>query len=328
MTLGVLVGGHAAHAQSADANALFDQGNELMRQGKLVQACEAFEASNRAEPTAGTLIQLGKCLVRSDRLASGVSAYQDALRRAKDPAKRKIAADAVAALEPRLSYLTISVPDESRLEELSIARDGKPLDPADWNHALPVDGDDYVIVASAPGRQRWQTTARVAVERDRGIVRIPQLEALHRPAEATPLLAAVPSAPTTMIPESRVSQPPTMLSGMRKVAIGLGGTSVLGFAAAAVLGTMSQGKHADASRLCPGSGGSCARSAEANVLVRAGNRWALDANMAWGVAGAAALASGILWLIGAPAETEDSRVSAIPVVSGGVGVVVIGRSSW
>jgi hypothetical protein len=60
-----------------------------------------------------------------------------------------------------------------------------------------------------------------------------------------------------------------------------------------------------------------------------GNRRALDANIAWGVAGAAALASGVLWVIGGPAETAGARVGVVPaVVSGEVGVVVIGRSSW
>jgi tetratricopeptide (TPR) repeat protein len=115
-TLGVLGADRSACAQSVDAGALFDQGNDLMQQGKLAQACEAFEASNRAEPTAGTLIQLGKCLWRLDRIASAWSAYKDALSRARDPGKRKIATDAVAALESRLSYLTISVPDKNRLD--------------------------------------------------------------------------------------------------------------------------------------------------------------------------------------------------------------------
>ncbi len=329
LTLGVLVGGRAAHAQSADAEALFDQGNALMQQGKLAQACEAFEASNRAEPTAGTLIQLGKCLVRSDRFASAFSAYQDALRRAKDPAKRKNAGGAITALEPRLSRLTISVPDERRVAELTIARDGKPVEPADWNHALAVDGDDNIIVAHAPGHQPWQTTVRVAVERDQVVVEILQLEALPRPVEAAPLPAVVPPASPRTTADSPAPRPRATLSATRKIAIGLGGASVLGLGTGVVLGMAAQGKHTDASRLCPGSGGTCAQSAAANVLVRAGNRWALDANIAWGVAGAAALASGVLWLIGGPADTEGPRVSVIPAVaSGEVGVVVIRRSSW
>jgi hypothetical protein len=88
------MGGHAVQAESVNAEALFDQGNVLIQQGKLEQACEAFAALNRAEATAGTMIQLGGCLVRSDRLVSAFFAYWDALRRAKAPAKRKNAGDA------------------------------------------------------------------------------------------------------------------------------------------------------------------------------------------------------------------------------------------
>src|ERR1043165_3380571 len=61
VVLGVgFLGNPAAFAQSADAEALFDQGNKLMADGKLAQACDSFEASNRIEPRAGTLLQLGE----------------------------------------------------------------------------------------------------------------------------------------------------------------------------------------------------------------------------------------------------------------------------
>src|ERR1043165_7838821 len=46
-----------AYAQSAEAEKLFNDGNRLMATEKLAEACAAFEASNRAEPRAGTLIR-------------------------------------------------------------------------------------------------------------------------------------------------------------------------------------------------------------------------------------------------------------------------------
>jgi hypothetical protein len=329
MTLGALIANRSARAQSMDAEALFAQGNKLMQQGKIAQACEAFEASNRAEPTAGTLIQLGKCLLRSDRIASGWAIYKDALSRVKDPAKRKIAANAVSALESRLSYLTISVSDDNRLEELLITRDGKPLDPTSWNHALPVDGDDYLVVALAPGHQRWQATVHIAVERDRVVVEVPRLEVLPEPAEAMPSPKVSSPALSSKIPESPGPEPRNPLSATRKIAIGVGGASVVGLVTATVLGTAAEGKHANASRLCPGATSSCPQRTEANVLIRAGNRWAFDANVAWGVAGAAALASAVLWLTGASAETTGVRVSVVqPFASGEVGLVVIRSSTW
>ena len=106
-------GERIAHAQSAEAEALFDDGNRLMADGQLAPACEAFEASNRVEPRAGTLILLGLCREQNQQLASAWSAYKDALIRVKDPNKRELARGKVVALEPRLSYLTVSVSDGS-----------------------------------------------------------------------------------------------------------------------------------------------------------------------------------------------------------------------
>jgi cytochrome c-type biogenesis protein CcmH/NrfG len=57
-------------AQSAEAEALFTEGDTLMKQGKVAEACEAFEASNRIEPRAGTLIRLGECREQNHQLAS------------------------------------------------------------------------------------------------------------------------------------------------------------------------------------------------------------------------------------------------------------------
>jgi len=45
--------------------------------------CEAFDASNRLEPRAGTLIALGDCREKNQQLASAWSAYKDALTRVR-----------------------------------------------------------------------------------------------------------------------------------------------------------------------------------------------------------------------------------------------------
>jgi len=120
-----------AHAQSAEAESLFNDGDRLMAEGKLTEACDAFEASNRIEQRAGTLVRLGECREQNHELASAWSAYKDALTRVKDPRKRDIASAKAAAIEPRLSYLTVSVPEESRVDGLEITRNGRPLDRGD-----------------------------------------------------------------------------------------------------------------------------------------------------------------------------------------------------
>jgi len=56
IVFGLLFGSSFAHAQNVQGERLFEEENKLMADGKLAQACTAFEASNRIEPLAGTLI--------------------------------------------------------------------------------------------------------------------------------------------------------------------------------------------------------------------------------------------------------------------------------
>src|SRR5947209_1281523 len=121
--------GARALAQSPAAAALFAEGDHLMEVGKYAEACEKLVASNRIEPGAGTLIRIGQCREKTQQLASAWSAYDEGLARAKDPKKRAFAAERVAALEPRLSRITISV---AAVTGLVIARNGAVVDPALW----------------------------------------------------------------------------------------------------------------------------------------------------------------------------------------------------
>src|ERR1041385_4972635 len=74
-----------ADAQSAQAEAMFGEGDRLMAAGKIVDACAAFEASNNLAPGAGTLIRLGQCREQNHEIASAWAAYKSALARVKDP---------------------------------------------------------------------------------------------------------------------------------------------------------------------------------------------------------------------------------------------------
>lgn len=161
IAFGLLFGVSRAHAQSATAEGLFTDGNKLMTRGKLVEACVAFQTSNRVEPRAGTLLRLGDCREKNQQLASAWSAYKDARNLATDPRKRKYATAKVTALEKQLSYLTVIVSDQGQIPGLALTRNGSSFDPALWNRALPVDGGDYVITAQAPGYDTWEKTVHV-----------------------------------------------------------------------------------------------------------------------------------------------------------------------
>lgn len=327
VALGVLAASTAAHAQSAEAEALFDDGNQLMASGKLAQACDAFEASNRVEARAGTLIRLGECREQNHQVASAWSAYRDALTRVKDPRKREYAQSKATALEARLSYLTVSVSDESRIEGLTLTRNGTAFDPTLWNRALPVDGGDYVIGGRAPGHEEWQTTAHVPAEHAKLSVEVPKFKELAKLAP-TPAPAPQKPAPPPSVTEPRDDQTPPsqgMFTARRKVALGVAAASVIGVAAGVLLGTTAKSKQDDAFKRCPDPAMPCAQADQSNALIQSSHSWALGANVAYGVAAAAAIGAGVLWFTGAPKPETSPRISVVPsVVPGQPGLVVQG----
>lgn len=360
-----LVGGRA-HAQGATAQQRFDDGERWMKKRRLDEACAAFEDSNRLDPRAGTLIRLAECREQNHQLASAAAAYSAALARVKDPQKRAYARQQLAALQPRLSYLTVVVPADSRLDGLAIHCDDRPLDGTLWNHPQPIDGGDHVIAAQADGREAWRTTASVPVEGGQIRIEVPRLVELHppepapveggqirtevpRPVELHPpepvpvedgqirieVPRPVESHPPEPAPLAPVSPPPhddrdTLRSPSivtRRRAIGIGvaaagaGAAVLG----AVLGASAKGKQTDALALCP-DGPACQRADAANALISTGHRRALEANIAFGVAAAAAIGAGALWFTGAPDAERPRRVTVSPELAPGwAGIVVAGR---
>ncbi|MBZ0234471.1 MAG: hypothetical protein K8M05_19225, partial [Deltaproteobacteria bacterium] len=179
LALAVVGEAGTARSQNADAEALFAEAEALEEAGKLGEACDAFEASNRIEPRAGTMIRLGVCREAQGRLASAWSAYKDALTRVKDEKKRAFAEQRIAAIQPRLSYLIVSVPDESRVDGLTIQRNGVALDPGLWNRATPVDGGAYVIEGRAPGHEAWRTTIEIDQASERAAVEVPRFKVLR-----------------------------------------------------------------------------------------------------------------------------------------------------
>jgi len=313
----------AAHAQNADAEALFGEGDRLMKQGKLAEACDAFDASNRIEPRAGTLIRLGECREANHQLASAWSAYKDALGRVKDPKKKEIATQKVAELEPKLSYLTVAVAADARVDGLSITRNGVPLDPALWNRALPVNGGDYAIVARAPGKEDWKTTTAVPVEKGKISVDVPKL---GEPGKTSPSQPTTTTTTTSRQPpppdDDERDEPgtPSRWTGKRKVALAVGGIAVAGIAAGVVLGSAAKSKQDEAYKLCPDPDVACNDFASANALLDKADKKALQANIAFGVGVGAAGTAVVLWIIGKPAA--EHHVAVAPSRNG---VVIVGR---
>jgi hypothetical protein len=181
-----------AHAQSASvqAQSLFDEGRKLIKAGKIAEACTAFESSHKLDPAVTTLLNLAECREKNHQLATAWGAFVDANRMArasKNARLSRVASKYARKLEPRLSRLTINVPADHRVAGLEIRRGDELVDPAGWNHALPIDGGTYTISARAPGHAPWSVTRTIKNDRDLQTIEVPRLvEARSAPVATGP----------------------------------------------------------------------------------------------------------------------------------------------
>jgi tRNA A-37 threonylcarbamoyl transferase component Bud32 len=206
-------------------------------------------------------------------------------RGSNDPAQQAIndlAKERFAALEPRLSYLTVNVPDSSRVDGLVITRDGEPVDAAEWNRSLPEDIGSHVIEGKAPGYEPWRTTVVIAAERETKAVTVPAW---------TPVPVKVPDPELEVVDTSP-------FTAKRKLAIGLAGLGVVGVGGGIIL-------YFNANNLQD--------KAEAEVdddeqrrLHDDANQRLLFAQIAGGVGVLALGAATYLWLTGKPTVIERS----------------------
>jgi hypothetical protein len=125
----------------------------------------------------------------------------------------------------------------------------------------------------------------------------------ERPADYTIVVAF--RAP----PPARQASP---FTPRRKIALAVGGLSLVAVAGGAVLGMQAKQREDDAFALCPSPETPCAAAAEANDLNKQGRSRALQANIAYGVAAGAAVTAAVLWLTGRASESPEPRVAVTP----------------
>lgn len=298
-----------AHAQdAAQAEKLFNDAKAAMAKGSIAEACDLFQASEKLDSSGATLMNLGDCREKNRQYASAWEAFIAVERKVRGDDRfgkmAEIATARAAALEPRLSYLTINVPDEVRVEGLTVLRDGAPIAEGAWNRALPIDGGEHTITGSAPGHEAWSTKVTVAAENERKAVEVPKFKAIRNP-----------TGKTVIINRDR----PSILTKRRKIAIGVAGAGVAFVVAGAVMGLRSQRLDDQANTTCPATMCSLDDADRANELAGDARTMAIGANVGFGL-GAVAIAGGaVLWFLSGPvAAPEKPRAATVtPTVAPG-----------
>lgn len=304
------VGALASVAQaqpSTSAEALFREGKALMTQGKIAEACAAFEGSYKKDPATSTLLNVADCREKNKQYATAWAAFVEAERRSRGSADaaqtaiNTLAKDRAAKLEPRISFLTISVPDEARVEGLVLTRDGEPVDTAEWNRALPADIGVHKIDAKAPAYESWSTTVTIVNEQEKAAVTIPRFKPLPK-AKTGPKVDVIDPSPFT---------------AKRKLAIGLGGAGVVGVGVGVWLYVTARGEYDDAKQE--------ADDVKQKDLWNSANQKYLIAQIAGGIGVAALGTAAFLWITGKPAIVERPQVAITPSFGpGGAGIVAVG----
>ena len=241
-----------AHAEpSADdkalATMLFQQGRALMVDGRIPEACQKLEESQRLDPAGGTLLNLALCHEQEGRLARSWSEFNEAMLVAKRDGRRDReveAANHVGALEPRLSRLTVVVPAAVQVEGLVIERDGRELGRGAWSTAIPVDGGEHVVRATALGREPFTTTIVIGKESDARTIEIPVL-ATPVVVVTSPRVSAAAAAPET--PMTAATAARLRWGGIGTAGVGVALLGAAGYA----LATALSAKDASASHCFP-----------------------------------------------------------------------------
>ncbi|WP_437839696.1 hypothetical protein [Sorangium sp. So ce1153] len=237
----------------AQADALLDQGKQLMKKGKLAEACPKLEESYRLSQRSATLLALATCHEKQGKLATAWAEYIDLGAAARKEGNKRLEADAKARgakLELRLPRLTLNVPRAAAVEGLEVTLDGAPVDSGTWGQARPIDPGEHKVSASAPGRKRWELT--VTIKRgERKAVAVP---ALAKDGSAAPEPAPAAEAP------AKEAAPPVAAAPDKGGTAGAGkGAEAAGKgAAAAKPGKGAEGAGKGAAAAKPGKGAEAA----------------------------------------------------------------------
>ncbi|MEZ4302613.1 MAG: hypothetical protein R3B70_47240 [Polyangiaceae bacterium] len=249
----------------ATAQALFDEARRRMKAGNFAEACPMLAESQRLDPATGTLFNLADCYEHVGRTASAWTMFIDVAARMKvdnRPEHEKKARQRAAALEPKLTRMTIQV--GSPAAGLEILRDGVVVGSALWGTAMPVDPGSHTVSARAADRKPWETTLEVKGEGHTTEVPVPELEPLPPPPPEPPPTASAsasqgPTAPpplTATAAASSATVPPVVApegSGLGAQAVAgivVMSASLLTLGLGGASGVLSMQKHDTAQATC------------------------------------------------------------------------------
>jgi hypothetical protein len=161
------------------AEALFQQGRELLSRGDAANACAKFEASEQLDAGIGTLLFLGQCYDQLGRSASAWRAFSraaDLAHRKGDAEREQLARIRVSALEPTVPELRVRVaPGTRALTAVAYTLNGSELSAEEIDRPLRVDPGRALVRVTAPGHEPWEVTLGILQGPSTAVIDVPEL---------------------------------------------------------------------------------------------------------------------------------------------------------
>jgi hypothetical protein len=280
---------------------LFDEAEALLEQQKVAQACPKYAESYRLDPQLGVLIYLAECYEKNGQLASAWGSFREAeeIARRRGDGRGDHARERAGALEPRLSYLVIKVPEGARVAGLEVLRDGALLAPVLWGSRAAIDAGTHRVEARARGHKPWQVEVVVSKEGSATALEVPRL---HPAPSGAPGATAEPDG-----------APATKGTSRRIAAIAVGGLGLAAVGAGGFFGLSAQSSYSDSKELCNDGGFCTPRGTE---LRESAQSKALVATIATGAGAAALVTAGVLWFTAPKQESPAPRAARGPAKHG------------
>lgn len=271
---------------------LFDEAEALLEKQQVAQACPKYAESYRLDPQLGVLIYLAECYEKNGQLASAWGSFREAeeIARKRGDARGEHARERAGALEPRLSYLVIKVPDEARVAGLEVLRDGAVLAPVLWGSRTAIDAGSHRVEARARGHKPWQVEVVVKEEGGSTALDVPRLAPGPSASGATELDGG----------------PATKGTSQRIAAIAVGGLGLAAVGAGGFFGLSAQSSYSDSKELCSDRGFCTPRGTE---LRESAKSKALIATIATGAGAAALVTAGVLWFTAPKPESTAEQAT-------------------
>lgn len=326
----------------AGAEALFQRGVALQKQNKWKEACEAFAASMKLDPSVGTQINLARCADHDGKTAEAWAAFRQAKAlNAETPlAKRKANIESyvdaeIKRLEAVLPWMKIVVrvagaaeKSGDRIEGLQVERDGVAAPVEGLGVEVPVDPGKHVVRASAPGYVDKEVEIEIAPSEKKEAV-IELVRAPAQPSKPGP-------RPTTRLSPAEADASSggesTLIAGLTIGSLGVGG-----LIAAAVTGGIAASDKStvdDLAKGCRRQGDiiDCPPATEGEVksAIDRGESLSLASTIALFAGGGLAVTGVILIGVGASDQgstpDESSALTVTPVLGPGIaGMSMTGR---